>query len=124
MRSLMIEKTDVDDDDDLPKYEIMIPNIQRLSKELNNGKLPKELKFFLRESDGSNEFKFHAMQNNGILNESNEHFMDYLWSDFAKGVLAKYKMKIHLDTGNIYYNNPSKYKGEHLQFYACTTRRK
>ena len=73
-------------------------------KELNDGTLPKELKFF-RGSDGSNEFKFHAMQNIGMLNKSNEHFIDYLSSDFAKEVLAKNKMKIHLDTGNIYYDN-------------------
>ena len=45
------------------------------------------------------------MQNIGMLNESNERFLDYLSSDFAKDVLAKNKMKIHLDTGNNYYNN-------------------
>ena len=45
------------------------------------------------------------MLNIGILNESNEHFLDYLLSDFASEVLSKNKMKIHLDTGNIYYNN-------------------
>ena len=38
-----------------------------------------------------------------MLNESNEHFIDYLSSEFAKEVLAKNKMKIHQDTGNIYY---------------------
>ena len=41
----------------------------------------------------------------GMLNKSNEHFLDYLSSDFAEEVLAKTKLKIHLDTGNIYYNN-------------------
>ena len=43
------------------------------------------------------------MQNIRMLNESNEHFIDYLSSEFAKEVLAKNKMKIHQDTGNIYY---------------------
>ena len=80
---------DVDDDDDLPKHEIAIPNIQILFKELNHGKLPEELKFFSGGSNGGNEFKFHAMQNIGMLNESNENFIDYLSSDFAKEVLAK-----------------------------------
>ena len=37
--------------------------------------------------------------------ESNEPFLDYLSSNSAREVLSKYKMKIHLDTGNIYYNN-------------------
>ena len=33
-----------------------IPNTQTLFKELNDGKLPEELKLFLRGSDGGNEF--------------------------------------------------------------------
>ena len=45
------------------------------------------------------------MQNIGTLKESNEHFLGYLSSDFAREVLSKNIMKIHLDTGNIYYNN-------------------
>ena len=89
-------------------------------KELNYGKVPEELKFFLGGSNGGDEFKFQAMQNIGMLNESKEHFIDYLLSDFAKEVLAKNKMKIHLDTGNSYYNNPN--MREHLQFHACSTR--
>ena len=99
------EKIDFGDDDDLPKHEIMIPNTQTLFKELNDGKLPEELKFFLVGSDGGNKFKFHMMQNIGILNESNEHFIDYLSSDFAKEVFPKNIMKIHLDTGNVYDDN-------------------
>ena len=98
------KKIDVDDDD-LPKHEITIPNTQTISKELNNGKLPEKIKLFSGGSDGGNKLKSHAMQNIGMLNESNEHFLDYLSSDFAKKVLAKNKMKIYLDAGNIYYNN-------------------
>ena len=74
---------------------------------LNNEKLPKALKFFSEGSDGSNEVKFHALQNIGILNESKNHFLDNLLLGFAKEVLAKNKMKIHLDTANIYYDNLS-----------------
>ena len=38
--------------------------------------------------------------------ESNENFLDYyLSSDFGCKVLSKNKMKTHLDSGNIYYNN-------------------
>ena len=40
-----------------------------------------------------------------MVNESNEHFFDYLLSDFARMVLSKNKMKTYLDTGNICYNN-------------------
>ena len=37
--------------------------------------------------------------------ENNENFLDYLLSDFGREVLSKNKMKIHLDSGNIYYND-------------------
>ena len=74
-------------------------------KELHNRKIPEELKFFLGGNDGNNELKFQAMQNIGMVNESNEHFFDYLLSDFAHMVLSKNKMKTYLDTGNICYNN-------------------
>ena len=105
------------DYDDLPKHEIMIPNTQTLFKELKNAKLPKELKKILGGSNHSNELKFGALENMGMLNESNKHFLHYLLSDFAKKVPAKNKMKTHLDTGNIYYNNLNM-REEHLQFYA------
>ena len=99
------QKNYVADDDDLPKLEITIPNIQTFFEGLKDGKLPEELEFFPGGSDGNNEFKFHPMQNIGMLNGSNEHFIDYLLSYFAKVVLAKKKNKIYLDTGNIRYNN-------------------
>lgn len=45
------------------------------------------------------------MQSIGMLNGSNEHFIDYLLFDFAEEFLAENKKKIYLDTGNIYYDN-------------------
>ena len=62
-------------------------------KELNDRKISEEFNFF------------EGGRNIGILNESNENFSDYLLSHFAREVLSKNKMKIHLDTRNIYYNN-------------------
>ena len=66
------EKINIDDDD-LP--EITIPNTQTLFKELNNSKLPEELKFVAGGTNAGNKLRFHAMQNIGMLNESNEHFL-------------------------------------------------
>ena len=68
-------------------------------------------------SNYSNELKFGALENMGMLNESNKHFLDYLLSDFAKKFPAENKMKTHLDTGNIYYDNLNM-REDHLQFYA------
>ena len=61
MRSLTDQETDIDDDDGLPKHEIMIPTTQTLFKKLNDGKLPEQLKFFSGGRNGGNEFKLHVM---------------------------------------------------------------
>ena len=45
------------------------------------------------------------MKNVGKLNESSKNFLDYLFSGFACEILSKNKMKIHLESGNIYYSN-------------------
>ena len=67
-------------------------------KELNDGKLHEELIFFSGGTDGGNELRFHALQNIGTLNESNECFLDYFSSEFAREVLSKNKTNIHLYT--------------------------
>ena len=74
------------------------------NKELNDGKIPDELKFFSGGNESANALKFHAIKNVGSLYESNENFLDYLLSDFGREVLSKNKMKIHLDSRNVYYN--------------------
>ena len=48
-----------------------------------------------------------ALKNVGELNKSNDEFLKYLSSNFGKFILAKNKMKIHLETGNIYIEGKS-----------------
>ena len=48
-----------------------------------------------------------AVKNIGGLNKSNDEFLKYLSSNFGKFILAKNKMKIHLETGNIYIEGKS-----------------
>ena len=52
-------------------------------------------------SGGISELKIRAMEKIGMLHESNNAFLEYLTTDFLGEVLAKNKMKIHLETGNI-----------------------
>ena len=83
-----------------------IPHTQVMFKELNEGKLPNQLTFFSGGSSGrSSELQIHAVEKIGMLNESNNSFLEYLTTDYTREILAKNKMKIHLETGNIYYNN-------------------
>ena len=84
--------------------DVTIPNTQSLFKKLNDGKTPDELKFSSGGNEGANALNFHAMKNVVSLYESNENFWDYLSSGFGREILLKNKMKIHLDSGNIYYN--------------------
>ena len=66
--------------DDLSK--VTIPNTQLLFKELNDGKIADELKFFSGGNEGGNALNFHAIKNVGSLYESN--FLGYLSSDFGR----------------------------------------
>ena len=66
---------------------ITISNTQSPFKELNDGKIPDELKFFLGGNEGTNALKFHTIKKVGSLDESNENFLDYLLSDFGHEVL-------------------------------------
>ena len=82
-----------------------IQQTQVMFEELNEGKLPEQLKFVSSGSSGGSRLNIRAVQKIGSLNESNNAFLEYLTTDYGREVLAKNKMKIHLETGNIYYNN-------------------
>ena len=77
-----------------------IPNIQTIFKEINEGKLLNELKHFL--SGGNHDLRIHAIKNDGVLNESNDRFLEYLTSHYCKEILSFNKIKLHLESGNIY----------------------
>ena len=86
--------------------EMIISQAQVIYKELIEGKLPEQLRFFTGGNSGINELSIHAMNKvKSELNKSNKAFLDYLVSDCACAILAKNKIKIHLDTGNIYCDN-------------------
>ena len=75
-------------------------------KDLNERKLPNQWKFFSsRSSGGGSELNGKKMGKKGTLNENNNIFLDYLLTGYVRKILAKNKMKIHLETGNICCNN-------------------
>ena len=96
-----------DDTEPLSRPEMTtIPHTQIIFKELNEGKLPNQLKFSSGgSSGGGSELKIHPKEKIGTLNESNNAFLEYLTTNYAREILAKNKMKIYLETGSIYYNN-------------------
>ena len=59
--------------------------------------------FFSGGNSGINKLRIHATNElKSKLHKSNKAFLDYLTSDYAREILAKKKIKIYLDTGNIY----------------------
>ena len=73
--------------------------------ELNNANLPYDLHFF---SDGEKMKKklFEGVSKNvGIINDSNQKFLEFLTSKFGKNLLIKNKIQIHINSGEIFHDN-------------------
>ena len=73
---------------------------------VSNGNEIIDLEFF---SGGGNHQKLfeNAIKNVGVLSESNEKFLKYLSSNFGRFILNKNKMKIHLESGKIFFEDKS-----------------
>ena len=70
-----------------------ISHMKVMLKELSEGKLPDQLKFFSgRGSRGGSELKIPAMEKIRLLNERNNAFLEYLTTDYTREILAKSKM--------------------------------
>ena len=72
---------------------------------MNDGKSPDQLKFFSGEEKEENLLKTHAHKKVSVLNKGNEEFLEYLASKYGRDVFQKNKLKIHLESGEIYLDN-------------------
>ena len=89
----------------LKKEETNVSNVQTMIKELNEGKTPDQLKFFSGEEKEEHLWKTQARKNVGVLSKGNEEFLGYLASKYGRDVLQTNKLKIHLESGEIYQDN-------------------
>ena len=87
------------------KDEILISNAQEMIAELDQGKLPDQLKFF--EGDSSEkDLVLQKMQKNiGNLSKASLDFSEYLSGDYGKELLQKNKLKIHVESREIFQDN-------------------
>ena len=87
------------------KDEISISNVQEMIAELDRGKLPDQLKFF--EDNGSEkDLLLQKVQENiGNLSISSFELLNYLSSDYGKELLHKNRLKILLESGEIFHGN-------------------
>ena len=79
--------------------------VQSLIKELNNDEFPFELKFFSGDEEDKNLLIETAKQHARVLIDSNEVFLIYLSSNYGSRVLNRNKMKIHVESRQIFINN-------------------
>ena len=72
---------------------------------IEDGELPFELKFFSGDEEDKNLLIETAKELVGVLNNINEVFLNYLSSKYGSRVLKKNKMKIHIESGQIFIDN-------------------
>ena len=76
----------------LEKEEITVSNVRSMNKELNEGKLPDQLKIFSVEEKEENLLKTHVRKKVGILSKGNKEFLEYFASKYGRDILQKNKL--------------------------------
>ena len=66
---------------------------------------PIDLDFFQQWGKNKQKLFENATKNIGVLNDSNKKFISYLTSKYGDFVLPKNKIKIHLESGQIFHDN-------------------
>ena len=100
-QSKLFSETDqqVTEEIDCGKNEIDMKNLTQILSKF--GKFPLEFKFFT----GHESKKFDDTMRSYGLSTDNLEFLDFLQSQICKKILATNKVKIYVETGNIYYDN-------------------
>ena len=72
---------------------------------LKDGNEPIDLDFFCGGEKNKQKLFENATKNVGVLNDSNKKFISYLTSKYGDFVLSKKKIKIHLESSQIFHDN-------------------
>ena len=83
------------------KIKLSISNVDIIFSELNKGNIPQELKFFT----GGDKLLDQALKRFGHLNASNRDILNYLSSPSGEDLLQRNKVKIHLESDDIFIND-------------------
>ena len=90
----------------IKKNEAEFENLTEILCEIDQNSIPLEFEFF---SSGKNE-KFDEIVQSLGLSTDNLEFLYFLQSDICKQMLISNNLKIHVETGNIYYDNQDTYE--------------
>ena len=83
--------------------EIDFTNLTKTLSEIENQIVPFELEFF--NGGENNKFREIILGLGNVSGHDIIKFVNFLESQICKKILADNKLKIHIETGNIYYNN-------------------
>ena len=83
------------------KNELDMENLTEILSKIGDDEKPFESEFF---TGGGNK-KFDDTMRSYGLSTDNIEFLDFLQSEICKKILTTNKVKIHVETDNIYYNN-------------------
>ena len=81
--------------------ELPIPELTEILPKIDEGEVPKQLKFF--EGGQNKEFE-DKVKLIGLSTDSIK-LLEFLQSDFGLEIFIENKLKIHIETGNIFFNN-------------------
>ena len=82
-----------------------ISEISSTIEKLKDGDLPSDREFFCGGEKNEQKLIENATKNVGILNESNKKFIYYFTSKYGNFILTNKKIKIHLESGQIFQDN-------------------
>ena len=79
-------------------------NIQDLLEQVGKNE-QSDMTFELEFFQGGENSKFNSFMNRFGLNTENQNFIEFLQSEYCRKILEKNNLKIHIETGNVYYND-------------------
>ena len=75
--------------------------VQKVGEDDKNSQLTFQFEFF----QGGENSKFNSFMNNFGLTEENRKFIEFLQSEYCRKIFESNNLKIHIETGNIYYQD-------------------
>ena len=80
-------------------------NIEELVKKVGDADQNSQSTFKFEFFQGGVNAKFHSFMNNFGLTEENQKFIQLLQSEYFRKIFETNNLKIHIETGNIYYQD-------------------
>ena len=81
--------------------ELPIPELTEILSKIDKGEVPKQLEYFER---GQNKEFENKVKSIGLSTDSID-FLEFLQSSFCQELLIENKLKIHIESRNIFFNN-------------------